>query len=297
MSANTDLYDSQTSTPGHTVYSTTVIGNSLGALPHAEIRLQIVPQMQGATNRPPLPGVEWSLDGGAWHNPQVSWITDVSGLPYWMGPDLAIGTLSTGTHKVEVGFTFATGDLYGAYGANVYVDADKCSAGGDLGTYGSGYVSAAFDGPAPEAGSGGSSGTSGGTKSGSSGTGGTVHSSTPRASAPSSSAPTLTAGATASQAAPGVTGEPVSAPTRALGAQDVAAQNTAAASSLGTYALWSLIVLAAFALGGFAVRRRQLRASVSTVAGTDLTAGSSGDRGDSDGTDGTDGTDGQGPAA
>lgn len=184
MSQNTSLYNSQTPTPGHAVYSTTVITNSVGALPHAEIRMQIIPEMQGVTKQPSLPSIRWSLDGGSWHNPQASWTTDVSGSPYWLGPDLAIGTLTTGTHKVEVSFIFATGDLYGAYGADVYVDADRCSAGGDLSNYGDGYVSAAFDGPSSVAGSSGSSG-----KSTSSAQKSTTHTVTPVKSMPAAAHP------------------------------------------------------------------------------------------------------------
>src|SRR6185312_15777925 len=255
--------------------------NKVGSLPHAEIRMQIIPEMQGVPSRPPLPGIEWSLDGGAWHNPQVSWITDASGSPYWMGPDLAIGTLPTGTHRVEVSFTFASGDLYGVYGAEVYVDADQCSAGGDLGTYGSGLVSAAFDGPAPGAGSGGGSGGSSGTKGGSSagtaGTAGTAHGASAGASASSGSASklTATAAATASSSELGEADAPTSAATHAVGAQDVAAQNTAAASSFNTFGALGLVLLAAFALGGFVLRGRRLR--LRTAAGTEPGAGNGDD--------------------
>lgn len=281
MTSNTSLTDSQTGTPGHSVFSTTVITNKVGSLPHAEIRMQIIPEMQGVPSRPPLPGIEWSLDGGAWHNPQVSWITDASGSPYWMGPDLAIGTLPTGTHRVEVSFTFASGDLYGVYGAEVYVDADQCSAGGGLGTYGSGLVSAAFDGPAPGAGSGGGSGGSSGTKGGSSaGTAGTAHGASAGASASSGSASklTATAAATASSSELGAADAPTSAATHAVGAQDVAAQNTAAASSFNTFGALGLVLLAAFALGGFVLRGRRLR--LRTAAGAEPGVGNGDDEAD-----------------
>lgn len=276
MSQNTSLYNSQTPTPGHAVYSTTVITNSVGALPHAEIRMQIIPEMQGVTKQPPLPSIRWSLDGGSWHNPQASWTTDVSGSPYWLGPDLAIGTLTTGTHKIEVSFTFATGDLYGAYGADVYVDADRCSAGGDLSNYGDGYVSAAFDGPSSVAGSGssGSGGSSG--KSTSSAQESTTHSVTPTKSTPSSSTPDPTASAAASPSEAATTDEPSSTPSHAAEVQDVAARNTAAASSFSTSATLGLIILAAFAMGGFIVFGRRRRAGT-VAAGTAPTV-ESGDR-------------------
>lgn len=270
MTQDTNLFDSQTPTPGHTVYSTTVITNKVGVIPRAEIRTQIIPEMQGATKQPPLPNIEWSLDGGAWHNPQVSWTTPATGDPYWLGPDLAAGTLTTGTHKIEVSFTFAKGDLYGAYGADVYVDAGWCSLGGQLNSYGSGYVDAAFDGPSSVAGSSGSGGTSSGTSAGTSGGGSSSHlgattdRGTPVKSVTSSTAPKATPSAAASQSAPSTADAADSSPTRAAETQDVAVRNAAATSSFSMSATLGLIVLAMLALGGFIVLGRRRR--ISTAA-------------------------------
>ncbi|WP_051451511.1 hypothetical protein [Actinospica robiniae] len=279
MTQNTNLFYSQTPTPGHTVYSTTVITNKVGVIPRAEIRTQIIPEMQGATKQPPLPNIEWSLDGGAWHNPQVSWTTPASGDPYWLGPDLAAGTLTTGTHKIEVSFTFAKGDLYGAYGADVYVDADRCSLGGELSSYGDGYVDAAFDGPSSVAGSSGSGGSSSSSSSGKSGStsgsssssvkGATTHSSTSAKSTPSSSTPKPTPSAAASASEPStavVAAGP--SPSSAVGAQDVAVRNTAAASGFSTSATLGLILLAVLALGGFIALGRRHRVSAATADST-----------------------------